>query len=63
MKWHVTEPADLYLRVMAVVLLVAGATMIFVGISSVIAFAVIVIGAVLVLTSLDDGNRRGGTAH
>lgn len=63
MKWHVTDPADLYFRAMAFVLLVSGATMVFAGISSVIAFAVMVIGAALVIISLHDGNRRGGTAR
>jgi hypothetical protein len=63
MKSHLTDPGDLYLRVMAIVLLVAGVAMIFTEISMIIAFAVIAIGAALVVISFGDSSRRGGAAH
>ena len=62
MKRHLSQD-DLYLRVMSAVLFLSGAMMLFTDISSVIAFAVIAIGAALLATALVHVNHRGGTAR
>ena len=63
MKRQISEPAGSYLGVMAVVLFLAGAAMLFTEISSVIAFAVIAIAAALTVIAFNDTHRRGGNAH
>ena len=63
MKDDATDSTDLYLGLMAAILFLAGAVMLFTSISSVIAFAVIGIGAALTIIASLDGRRRGGTAH
>jgi hypothetical protein len=57
----VKEPADWYLSVMAVLLFLAGGTMLFTKVSSTIAFAVIAIAGALSLIAFS-GRPHGGGA-
>ena len=63
MRHRLSEPPDLFLSPVAVVLFLAGAGMLLTGIGSVIPFALIAIGAVLTIISLNARHGRGGTAH
>jgi hypothetical protein len=53
---------DLYLRIMAVFLLLTGAVMLFTELSAGLAFALIAIGAALTAISLNE-HRRDRTSH
>ena len=57
-----TGSRDLFLRIMAVVLLLTGAVMLFTELSAGLAFAVIAIGAALTAISLNE-HRRDRTSH
>jgi hypothetical protein len=57
-----TGSRDLFLRTMAVLLLLTGAVMLFTELSAALAFALIAIGAALTAISLNE-HRRGRTSH
>ena len=62
MRFHPTGLRDLYLRLMAVFLLLTGAVMLFTELSAGLAFALIAIGAALTAISLNE-HRRDRTSH
>ena len=57
-----TGSRDLFLRIMAVLLLLTGAVMLFTELSAGLAFALIAIGAALTAISLSE-HRRDRTSH
>ena len=57
-----TGSRDLFLRIMAVLLLLTGAVMLFTELSAGLAFALIAIGAALTAISLNE-HRRDRTSH
>jgi hypothetical protein len=57
-----TGSRDLFLRNMAVLLLLTGAVMLFTELSAALAFALIAIGAALTAISLNE-HGRGRTSH
>ena len=57
-----TGSRKLFLRIMAVLLLLAGAVMLFTELSAGLAFALITIGAALTAISLNE-HRRDRTSH
>ena len=57
-----TGSRNLFLRIMAVLLLLAGAVMLFTELSAGLAFALIAIGAALTAISLNE-HRRDRTSH
>ena len=57
-----TGSRDLFLRIMAVLLLLTGAVILFTELSAGLAFALIAIGAALTAISLNE-HRRDRTSH
>ena len=57
-----TGSRNLFLRIMAVLLLLTGAVMLFTELSAGLAFALIAIGAALTAVSLNE-HRRDRTSH
>lgn len=57
-----TGSRDLFLRIMAVLLLLTGAVILFTELSAGLAFALIAIGAALIAISLNE-HRRDRTSH
>lgn len=62
MALHESGSADLYIRIMAALLLLTGAVMLFTDLSAGLAFALIAIGAALAVVPRN-GHRRGRESH